>query len=136
MNGDGAAPDGWVHQQNKLIYGGLIGIGIVVVQPFITETDLDVSATICVVAFGLAIPLLAILLMVGQLPTVRHTRSVNALKGLGVLGGCVGVVAAFWHVLWIAGVVVLVSGVAGMTVYGSATGRMAIRARGGTPPTP
>jgi len=29
----------------------------------------------------------------------------------------IGVIAAFWHILWIAGVLVLVSGVVGLALY-------------------
>jgi hypothetical protein len=47
-----------------LIYGGLIGIGVVLVQPFLTAASLDPSATICVVAFSVTIPLLAALVLV------------------------------------------------------------------------
>jgi hypothetical protein len=36
------------------------------VQPFLTTASLDVSGKICVVAFAVAIPLLAALLLVGQ----------------------------------------------------------------------
>ena len=45
----------WIRQSN-LMYGGLIGIGIVMIQPFLTAS-LDLSAWICVVAFSVAIPL-------------------------------------------------------------------------------
>ena len=46
-------------RQNNLIYGGLIAIGVYMVQPFLTAGSLDLSARICVVAFSVAIPLLA-----------------------------------------------------------------------------
>jgi hypothetical protein len=57
-------------RQNNLIYGGLIAIGVALVQPFLTAASLDLSARICVVA-------------------------------------------GFWHILWVAGEAVLVSGLAG-----------------------
>jgi hypothetical protein len=53
-------------RQNSLIYGALIGIGVVMVQPFLTATTLDLAAKICVVAFSVAIPLLAALVLVNQ----------------------------------------------------------------------
>ncbi|MCI0633590.1 MAG: hypothetical protein L0206_06700 [Actinobacteria bacterium] len=46
-----------------MIYGGLIGIAVVMVQPFLTAPSLDASATVCIVAFSVAIPLLAALVM-------------------------------------------------------------------------
>ena len=48
----------WI-RQNNVMYGGLIGIGIVMVQPFLSVSSLDFPAWICVVAFSVAIPLLA-----------------------------------------------------------------------------
>jgi hypothetical protein len=50
----------WLRQLS-LIYSGLIGIGVVMVQPFLTAASPDLSAMVCVVAFSLAIPLLAAL---------------------------------------------------------------------------
>ena len=65
-------------RQNNLIYGGLIGIGVVIVQPFLTGAELDGPATVSVVAFSLAIPLLAALIMLNEeetfLGVVRPTR--------------------------------------------------------------
>jgi len=53
----------WLRQTN-LIYGGLIAIGVYMVQPFLTAASLDLSAKVCAVAFSVAIPLLAALVMV------------------------------------------------------------------------
>ena len=121
-------------QQNDLIYLGFIGIGIVLVQPFLTSGPLDTAATICVVSFALALPLLAILVMVNQLEgatgTYTYSRLIGIVKGVGILGGCAGVVSAFWHMHWLAGVGILAGGVAGLTVY-SATYRKIYRASGG-----
>jgi hypothetical protein len=118
-------------QQNDLIYVGFIGIGIVLVQPFLTSGPLDISATICVVSFALALPLLAILVMVNQLEgstgTYTYSRTVGIGKGVGVLGASVGVVSAFWHMHWLAGVAILAGGIAGLTVY-TATYRRLYRA--------
>jgi hypothetical protein len=44
-------------RQNNLDYGGLIAIGVVLVQPFLTAVSLDPSAKICIAAFFVAIPL-------------------------------------------------------------------------------
>jgi hypothetical protein len=49
VNTDPAQEQEWL-RQNNLICGGLIGIGVVLVQPFLTAASLDLSATICVVA--------------------------------------------------------------------------------------
>jgi hypothetical protein len=51
--------------QLSLIYGGLIVIGVCMVQPFLTAASLDLSAK-SVVAFSVAIPLLAALVMLNR----------------------------------------------------------------------
>jgi hypothetical protein len=95
----------WI-RQNNLIYGGLIGIGVVMVQPFLTAASLDLSAKICVVAFSVAIPLLAALVLVNWEEAFRRrvTKSVSVeiARVVAQLCAFVGVVAGFWHILWIA----------------------------------
>ena len=58
-------------RQNNLAYGGLIAIGVALVQPFLTAATLDRSARICVVAFSVAIPLLAGLLVLNRQEVFR-----------------------------------------------------------------
>jgi hypothetical protein len=62
---DSAQEEAWIRQLN-LIYVGLIVVGVYMVQPFLTAASLDVSARISVVAFSVAIPLLAALVLVNQ----------------------------------------------------------------------
>jgi hypothetical protein len=115
-------------RQNNLAYGGLIGIGVVMVQQFLTAASLDLSAKICVVAFSVAIPLLAALVMVNRQEAFRRraTRSgfVSFMKGAAQVCAFVGVVAAFWHIMWIAGVGILASGIVGMAVYSAGYTRL------------
>lgn len=115
-------------RQNSLIYGGLIAIGAIMVQPFITATSLDLSAKICVIAFAAAIPVLAALIVVNHQEAFRGRRSksriVNIALVFGQLGAFIGVVAGFWHILWIAGVVVLACGVVGMAVFSAGYTRL------------
>ena len=42
----------WIRQDN-LAYGGLIAIGIVLVQPFVAGASLNTSGMICAVAFAI-----------------------------------------------------------------------------------
>jgi hypothetical protein len=94
-------------RQNNLAYVGLIGVGVVLVQPFLTAASLDLSAKICVVAFAVSIPLLAALVMVSQQEAFRRRSTTSVLvhlaKPIAQVGAFVGVVAGFWHILWIAG---------------------------------
>jgi hypothetical protein len=108
-------------RQSNLIYGGLIVIGVYMVQPFLTAAWLDLSARICVVAFSVAIPLLAALVVVNrqELFRRRRTRSVlvTGTQVVAQLCAFVGAVAGFWHILWIAGVGILAAGLVAVGVH-------------------
>lgn len=110
----------WLRQDN-VIFGALIAVGLVLVQPFLTETDLDWSAMVCVVAFSVAIPLLAALVLVNRQESFRRRQTaslaVRATKAIAQLLAFVGVVAGFWHITWLAGVGVLVGGFVAMGVH-------------------
>jgi hypothetical protein len=60
-----------VVRQQGLIYGGLILIGLYMVQPFPTAPSLDVSAKVSILAFSVAIPLLAALVVVNRQEAFR-----------------------------------------------------------------
>ncbi|MCW6004427.1 hypothetical protein K1W54_07495 [Micromonospora sp. CPCC 205371] len=110
----------WI-RQNNVIYGGLIAIGLVLVQPFLTATTLDRSAKICVIAFSVAIPLLAALVLVNRQESFRRRATdslmVRVTQSIAQMLAFVGVVAGFWHITWLAGVGFLVSGFAAMMVH-------------------
>jgi hypothetical protein len=102
----------WI-RQNNVIYGGLIGVGLVIVQPFLTEAPLSQVATVSVIAFAVAIPLLAALVMINQQETFRGRLSssgfLSVARAIAMLASGTGVVAAFWNMSWVAGVVVICS---------------------------
>jgi hypothetical protein len=108
-------------RQNNLIYAGLIAIGVYLVQPFLTAASLDLSAKICVVAFSVAIPLLAALVMVNRQEAFRRRRTKSLLvasaRAVAQLCAFIGVVAGFWHILWIAGVGILATGIVAVGVH-------------------
>lgn len=110
----------WI-RQNNLIYGSLIGIALIMVQPFLTAPPPDPPATTCVIAFAAAIPLLAALLLVNREEDFRRrvtpSRVVRVTQSLALLLAFVGVVAGFWHMLRPAGVVILVSGFVALMVH-------------------
>ena len=110
----------WLRQRD-LIYGGLIGIGVVMVQPFLNALSLDLAAKICVGAFAVAIPLLASLILLNRQEMFRSradtSRLVSVAQGVAQASAVVGVVAGFWHIHWAAGVLMLVSGVFGTAVH-------------------
>ncbi|HEY7754761.1 MAG TPA: hypothetical protein VID69_00885 [Actinomycetota bacterium] len=110
-----------VIRQLGLIYGGLILIGLYMVQPFLVAPSLDTSAMISVIAFAVAIPLLAALVLLNRQETFRGrrttSRTVAVAHGLAQSAAFVGIVAGFWHISWIAGVTFLVAGFVAMGVH-------------------
>ena len=122
----------WIRQDN-LAYGGLIAIGIVLVQPFVAGASLNTSGMICAVAFAIAIPLLAALVLVNQQETFRRRRTssriVAVARATAQGSAFVGVVAGFWHIHWIAGVGVLVSAVVAVGVQSAGITRLELGER-------
>jgi hypothetical protein len=110
-----------------LIYGAFIVVGVYMVQPFLAAASLDVSAKVCVIAFSVAIPLLAALIVVERQQGVRRRKAAAALIATAqiVAQWCsfVGVVAGFWHITWVAGVAVLASALLGTVVIAVGTMR-------------
>jgi hypothetical protein len=124
---DPAQQQEWL-RENNLIYGGLIGAGLIILQPFLTATSLDLPATISIVAFSIAIPILAALVMLNHQEAFRRraTRSlvVDVARAVAQMAAFVGVVAAFWHILWIGGVAILVSAIVGVAVHSAGYARL------------
>ena len=122
----------WIRQDN-LAYGGLIAIGIVLVQPFVAGASLDTSGMICAVAFAIAIPLLAALVLVNQQETFRRRRTSSRIAAVARAtaqgSAFVGVVAGFWHIHWIAGVGVLVSALVAVGVQSAGVTRLELGER-------
>jgi hypothetical protein len=90
-----------------VIYGGLVGVCVLTIQPFLFETDLDTTATVSLIAFSVAIPLLAALVMVNLQEVFRGRRTTSATvtvaQSLAQLAAVVGIAAALWHATWVAG---------------------------------
>jgi cation transport ATPase len=127
----------WI-RQNNVIYGGLIAVGLILVQPFLTATTLDWPAKVCVIAFSAAIPLLAALVLVNLQENFRRrvtdSRLVRVTQSIAQLLAFVGVVASFWHIMWLAGVVILVSGFVAMMVHSAGYFRLERAARAAAAP--
>jgi Na+(H+)/acetate symporter ActP len=126
----------WIRQDN-LAYGGLIAIGIVLVQPFVAGASLDTSGMICAVAFAIAIPLLAALVLVNHQETFRRRRTSSRMVAVArtsaQAAAFVGVVAGFWHIHWIAGVGVLVSALVAVGVQSAGITRLELSERQASP---
>ena len=110
-----------VVRQQGFIYGGLILIGVYMVEPFLTAPSLDASAKISILAFAVAIPLLAALVMVNRQEAFRGRRTpsvmVTVAQAVAQSAAFVGIVAGFWHITWVAGVTFLVAGLVAVGIH-------------------
>ena len=124
---DPALEQEWL-RQNNIIYDGLIAIGVFMAQPFLTATSPDLTAKICIHAFSVVIPLMAALMLLNRYEAFRRRRTssplVSMAQAVAQLCAFIGVVAGFWHILWIAGAVVLASGLAGVAVHSAGYWRL------------
>ena len=115
-------------KQDGLIYGGLIGIAVVMVQGFLEAPSRDTSARVSIIAFAVAIPLLAALVMVNRQESYRRRRTpsaaVTSAKVVAQGAAFVGLVASFWHIYWIAGTVFLSAGFVGLFVHSAGWWRL------------
>ncbi len=115
-------------RQLGLIYGGLIGVAVLMVQPFLAAPSLDASARVSIIAFSVAIPLLAGLVMVNWQETLRGRRttsvSVTVAQSIAQAAAVTGIAAGFWHVTWVAGVTFLVTGFVAMLVHSAGWWRL------------
>jgi hypothetical protein len=109
----------WLRQDN-VIYGGLIAVGVVFVQALLPYSP-DTSSMICVLSFAVAIPLLAALIMVNRQEQFRRRRSnsriVVGARAIAQGAAFLGLVAGFWHLHWIAGVLLLASSLIALGVH-------------------
>jgi hypothetical protein len=101
---------------------------VYLVQPFLTAAPLDLSAKVCVVAFSVAIPLLAALVVINRQEAFRRrmTRSflVTIAQVVAQLCAFAGVVAGFWHIMWTAGVAMLAAGLLAVAVHSAGYARL------------
>jgi hypothetical protein len=115
-------------EQLGLIYGGLIGIALIMVQPLIVAPSIDLAARISVVAFSVAIPLLAALLLVNRQESFRGRRtssvSVRIAHGVAQSAAFVGIAAGFWHIDRLAGIGFLAASIVGLLVHSAGWWRL------------
>ncbi|MCD2443046.1 hypothetical protein LQ757_12255 [Agromyces sp. SYSU K20354] len=114
--------DEWL-RQNNLMYGALVGICIVLVQPLVTVAAPSSLGLASIILFAIAIPLLAALIMLNWQEHYRHrlarSRTVTVARSLAMGAAFAGVVTTFWEISWIAGVGLLVSAFVALFVHGA-----------------
>ena len=108
-------------RHSNAILAGLIGISVVIVQALIAVNATDPAAVIALLAFAIGLPMMAVLVMINVALAKSRYASFPAYVTFAYIAGegsaAVGVVAAFWHVSWVAGVLIVVSCLAGIGIY-------------------
>ncbi len=115
-------------KQQGTLWGGLIAIAVVMIQPFLTAASLDTSARTCVIAFSVAIPLLAALVMINRQEAFRRrftpSITVTITQAIAQFAAFVGIVAGFWHITWVAGAAFLSAALVAMLVHSAGYTRL------------
>jgi hypothetical protein len=117
--------------RQRLIVGGLVTFSLIIVQAFIATGLTDPASYICVFAFAIALPLMV--LHVFYFGTLRLLTTTIAPGSVGMLSlgsvilDVVGIAAAIWHISWIAGLLFIISGVAGFIVFSDNADRVKSR---------
>ena len=108
-------------RQAVITYCALIGVGIIVLQALISVPSLDLAALISIASFAVAIPILAVMVLIyyaqSQYRYATYPWYLTLIIVLGQGGAFLGVFAAFWHVSWIAGILLAGSGIGGLLIY-------------------
>ncbi len=110
----------WIKESN-LVLAGLIGISVVIVEALISIKASDPAAVVAILAFAIALPMMGTLVVLnGVLARYRYATFpgyINFAYFVGEGSAAVGVVATFWHLTWIAGVLIVASCLVGMGIY-------------------
>jgi hypothetical protein len=89
---------------------------------FTPSKMVDIPALISVLACAFTLPLLSLQILaafddVSRKFTIADTLGLKIAYWIGSVYALLGIVAAFWHISWVAGLVVLISGLVGRLVY-------------------
>jgi hypothetical protein len=110
----------WI-RADTTVNAAFIVVGVYLVQTFLATGVTDLAARISIVAWAVAIPLLAALAMLNVVREWYRYTSYPFYWGIawsvGHGAALIGLGAAFWHIWSPAAIVLIVSGVAGIALY-------------------
>lgn len=111
----------WIKEVHG-IYAGLIGVGIVMMQPFMYQGEyVGTAAIVCVLSFAFSIPTLSALLLLNFSEEFsRHfstSKAIGLVRGIAQFAAGVGFIAAFWHIHPTAGMLATFGCLVGVVVY-------------------
>jgi hypothetical protein len=106
--------------------GGLSAVDLVFLQAFLSLSTLNPLQVVSVIAFSIALPLLAGMLTVNMIEHYypyrrlksRAVHFIQALFVVGIIADIIGVDTALWSITWIVGAVFIGAFVTSIIVYG------------------
>src|SRR6266702_6403435 len=108
---------------DALALAGFLAISIVLMQGLLPLGFVDISVTVALIAFAIAIPLLATCIFIDRAFEIPpKAKFYNFSYVTGLLVAPVGIVAAFWHISWYIGVICLLSCLVGFGTFVSIAG--------------
>jgi hypothetical protein len=117
----------WIRAE-AVINAGLIVVGIYLVQSLLASSFVDIAARISIVAWAIAIPLLAALGMLNVAQESYRYASyppyLLMARAMAQGSAATGVVTAFWHIWMVAGIVLIVSALAALGLYATYSHRL------------
>ena len=105
------------HSKLQYMYtGGMLAIGLLILQSFISMEKLDTAAIIAVISFAIAIPSLAGVTIIDFLtegdtydPTDNTQKQAGRIWIVGIATALTGTGATFWHILPLAGIIFIIA---------------------------
>lgn len=103
----------WIGEAN-IMYGGLSGLGLIMIQPFMYRGEFTgTAAKVCVISFAISTPIFASLLLLNHeeefKARISKSKIVMLCKGLAQIAAVTGFVAGFWHINPLVGKIALAS---------------------------
>jgi hypothetical protein len=113
---------------DTLMDAALIVLGVYILQAFISTNVADGAGRVSIVAWALAIPLLAFLALLNRTQEAYKYASIpiylTVARGLALSAAVVGFGAAVWHLWTPASLVLVASGLGGVVLYRGYLGRL------------
>ena len=111
----------WIGE-SSLINGGLAGLGLIIMQPFMYKGEFTgLPAKVCVIAFAISTPILAALVLLNHEESFRGHLSnsliVVVAKSVAQTAAVVGFVASVWHIDPLAGKIAIASCIFAMAAH-------------------
>ena len=106
---------------DTLMDAALIVLGVYILQAFISSGVTDAAGRVAIIAWAIAIPLLAFLALLNRtqeaFPYASIPSYLVAARGLALVGAVVGFEASVWHLWMPASIGSVASGLGGLVLF-------------------